>query len=498
MGKKDSRVSFCKYFGVSKEKLETAGFFNISLISDVPLFIDPFHLFYSDKKEYEALHDEIIKYLSFLRDYSVSKKGADLSKSDIDLYFRFPEVKQNWLGYAYIGNKGKGLGKKFANALNENFFNLFKTGTPGHLEKLTLVTDRVGKDSISDFTTNLIHTHLASITEKFAKKFISKSKLGEFTIKKAEFDYKYKTWKPKTFLLPKLDDDYVLLTPKDLLTREDTWINKQDLISSFNQIPIGMTNEALRAQLINYFNSKLDEYSVQKIDKKTGKAKLVRTDKTKTLAVRDTVVQFPEAIDVYILRKEEEGDRAQKISGELVLETEDFKENQYTHFIQNINGYKGNVPNTYEDAKKRAFYFKECVETDLYVDFYDKDGIPASEDWVQRQFLYVWGGTIHDVYREPRRGRGRADYIVSNGAFDKCVVEFKLASSSSLEKNLKRQLDEYKKLNKAGHGLWIIIVFTKEEYQKVQLIIDKLKLNEEDIIIVDARKDNKVQPSKKS
>ncbi len=76
MAKKDPRVSFSEYFGVEKKKLEKADFFNISLISDVPLFIDPFHLFYSERKEYEALHDEIIKYLSFLRDYSVGLGGG--------------------------------------------------------------------------------------------------------------------------------------------------------------------------------------------------------------------------------------------------------------------------------------------------------------------------------------------------------------------------------------------------------------------------------------
>ncbi|MCX6752153.1 MAG: hypothetical protein NTZ87_01490 [Candidatus Nomurabacteria bacterium] len=493
--KKDTRVSFCAYYGIEKNKLNEAGFFNISLISDIPLFIDPFNLFYSDNKEYEALHDEIIKYLSFLRDYSIRKGGQKLEKSDVDLYFRFPEVKQNWFGYSYVGNDGKGLGKKFANALNENFYKLFNTGTPGHIEKLALVADRVGKDCISDFTTNLIHAYLANITQKFAEANINKDELGIFTIKKAEFDYKYETWKPKTFKLPKFNGDYVLLTPKNLLTKEETWINKNDFIENFDEIPYSMSNEALRAQLIKYFNAKLNEYSEEKIDRKSGKIKLVRTAKTKRLATKATIIEFPQAIDVYIKKKEETGENAEKLSSSYVKETEDFKENQYTHFITNTEGFN-KVPTTYDEAKVRANYFKECVETDLYIDFYDKDGVPASEDWVQRQFLYVWGGTISDVYREPKKARGRADYIVSRGAPDKCVVEFKLASSSSLEQNLENQLNEYKRLNKAQHGLWIIVVFNNDEYQKLQIIIEKLKLNREDIVIIDARKENKQAPSK--
>jgi len=493
---KDKRVSFSKYFGVSKAALAKADFFDISLISDTPLFIDPFHLFHSDKKEYEALHDEIIKYLSFLRDYSVSLDGKSLSSSDIERFFRFPEVKQNWLGYCYFGNSGHGLGKKFANALNNNFYKLFNTGTPGHLEKLALVTDRVGKDNISDFSTNLIHAYLAKETEKFTKDNIKdKNLVGTFTIKKAEFDYKTKSWKPKSFLLPKFDNDYVLLTPRDLLTKEDTWINKGDLIDEFNEIPYAMSNEALRDQLIDYLNQKLIEYSETKIDKKTGEPKLVQNKKTRQLAIKATILKYPETIDVYISKKEERGEIAEKISANYIAEIEAFKENQHEHFISHVDGSR-KKPTTLDEARDRANYFKGVVETDLYVDFYDTNGNPASEDWVQRQFLYVWGGTLSDVYREAVRGPGKTDYIISNGSEDKCVVEFKLASSSSLENNLRNQLDEYKKLNKAQHGLWIIIVYNDNEYQKVQLLIKKLKLNVRDIIVVDVRKNNKIPPSK--
>ncbi len=494
MAKKDPRVSFSEYFGVDKKKLEKADFFNISLISDVPLFIDPFHLFYGEKKEYGALHDEIIKYLSFLRDYSVNLGGKPLSNADIDLYFRFPEVRQNWFGYSFIGNDGKGLGKKFANALNDNFFKLFATGTPGHIEKLTLVTDRVGKDSISDFTTNLIHAYLAGLTEAFAKKQINKKHLKIFTIKKAEFDYKTKSWKHKSFSLPNFEGDYVLLTPRDLLTKEEAWINKDDFVSNFSDIPTSMPNGALRTQLINYFNAKLKEFSEIKIDKK-GKAREVRTEKTRRLAAQATIAEFPQTIDIYIRRKEASGDKAAKISSEFVTETEDFKENQYTHFIGHIDGGKAS-PTTLDEARERASYFKECIETELYVDFYDKDGNPASEDWVQRQFRYVWGGSLSDVYREPVRGPGKVDYVASKGAKDKCAIEFKLASSATLENNLQFQLEEYKKLNKAQHGLWIIVAFTGDDHTKVQLLIEKLKLNAEDIILIDARKDNKLKPSK--
>jgi hypothetical protein len=69
------KLYFSDYFEVSEEALDQYGAFNISLVSDLPLFIDPFLLFNSDKPEYRRLRDSIIDYLRFLRDKSVGHKA---------------------------------------------------------------------------------------------------------------------------------------------------------------------------------------------------------------------------------------------------------------------------------------------------------------------------------------------------------------------------------------------------------------------------------------
>ena len=48
-------------------------------------------------------------------------------------------------------------------------------------------------------------------------------------------------------------DDYVLLTPKDLLARDENLINRTDLILGFEEIPLAMPD----AQVFNYFNKVL-------------------------------------------------------------------------------------------------------------------------------------------------------------------------------------------------------------------------------------------------
>jgi len=110
----DNRISvsiyFSDYFNVSPRLLEEYGAFNISLVNDLPLFIDPFLLFTSTRDEYRQLHDGIIRYLRFLRDKSISGK---ITPGLLLAWFMFKEVKQTWLGFSRFGNSGSGLGMDF-------------------------------------------------------------------------------------------------------------------------------------------------------------------------------------------------------------------------------------------------------------------------------------------------------------------------------------------------------------------------------------------------
>ncbi len=154
-------TTFSDFFGVSREDLDATGAFDISLVADLPLFIDPFLLFHSKKRLFQDLHRELINYLTFLRDKSAAQS---LDPTLIAAWFTFPEVRQNWLGFSVNANRGSGLGRDFATALNGNLHAIFKDfgsekiTRESHLEKLCLIAPGVGRDKISDFTTNLIET----------------------------------------------------------------------------------------------------------------------------------------------------------------------------------------------------------------------------------------------------------------------------------------------------------------------------------------------------
>src|SRR6266478_2670892 len=165
---------FSDYFRVPPDAIDDYGGFNVSLVADLPLFIDPFLLFNSKKAEYQQLHLRIIDYLRFLREKSADRH---LDHGLIKAWYRFPEVQQNWLGFSVDSNKGSGLGHDFADALHTNLHRIFtdfgneRVTKSGHLEKLCLIREGVGKDNISDFATNLILEYLLEYTQKFARKF---------------------------------------------------------------------------------------------------------------------------------------------------------------------------------------------------------------------------------------------------------------------------------------------------------------------------------------
>ena len=60
---KDLNIYFSDYFNVNKNTINEYGAINISLINDLPLFIDPFLLFNSEKEEYQLIHKDIINYI---------------------------------------------------------------------------------------------------------------------------------------------------------------------------------------------------------------------------------------------------------------------------------------------------------------------------------------------------------------------------------------------------------------------------------------------------
>jgi len=482
-------IYFSDIFGVKESVLDKYGAFNISLVNDLPLFIDPFLLYASKKREYQNLHFEILKYLSFLKAKSEQKCN---DAAQVRMWYCFPEVKQNWLGYSLHGNSGSGLGMKFGLNMSKAMPLVFSDlnneviTSSSHLEKIGLFNEGVGRDNISDFTCNLIKGFLLKYTQKFAELHIAKERIKRVMVDKVYFDYGKESWMSAEFNLPFWNGDYVLLTPKDILTKDENWINHNDLIDSFLVIRDSVQNDVLRHRINDLY---------QKCLPRNPKEKDIRN------AVQRVINQYPELLNYYIKYKEENKEGAKNISQQKVADVYNLFVKQVQDLVSallsNTDFYRISPRGSYEATLKRVLFLKDVIEKhDGYRIFYVKGKPIQRESDLQVIFRLTWFGSFYDVNREVNNGRGPVDYTVSMGASDKTLVEFKLASNTKLSHNLANQVKVYEVANKTKRSIKVIIYFNDSEHRKVLKALNELKLNnDKSIILIDAC-NNKTSASK--
>ena len=214
----------------------------------------------------------------------------------------------------------------------------------------------------------------------------------------------------------------------------------------------------------------------------------------------ETLREFPELIEFYIREKEDEGDKAQSVSGMKVRETEHVFIEQVRKLVSTLRketGFYSALGDTYEESRRRVEFLKDAIENKDGYRFFWANGQPIRrEEDVQLLYRLTWFATPSDVNREVNNGRGPVDFKVSRGAADRSVVEFKLAGNSKLKQNLQNQVPIYQKASDAKRGLKVITYFTAPEKERVDRILKELDLAAcEDIVLIDARSDNKPSAS---
>lgn len=491
----DTKIYFSEHFEVDHSLFENEDILDISLVCDNPAFVDPFLIFANPK--YADLHIFIVGYLQFLRDEAIA--NTTLSKGQFEHFYKFPEVKQAWLGYSVDGNAGLGLGKDFAESLFESLHNIFKNfGTEqitesAHIEKLCLLKDGVGVDKISDFTLNLIKSYLLQQTQAFAKKNIDKKYLKEFAVEKVHFNPTTKLWEGAKFTLPSYTwedkTNYVLLVPSDILAKEETWISKNDFLKNNQSIFSSVTNDELREKMNRFFQDNL----LTKLNKKKNPVKDF-SQKSKLHALRLTVREYPDLLDYYIKQKEDSRDEAlktHKVDTEVV---NFFKDTE--HVKESFSEKNYGPVQSYEDCLERIGFFKQVLESNaknLKV-----NGIQLKEKQLQLLFKMTTYNSLFNYDSEVNNGRGSIDFVISMGSQDKTGLEFKLASNSKLKQNLANQTDVYKLDSNLKYIIKVIFYFKTEELSRVNKIIEELNSSSENesVILIDCREKDSASNAK--
>jgi len=163
---------------------------------------------------------------------------------------------------------------------------------------------------------------------------------------------------------------------------------------------------------------------------------------------------------------------------------------QKTEFYEKEGG-------TLEESYERILFLKNVIENkDGYRLFYINGKPVKRESDIHIMFRLTWFASSSAVSREANEGRGPVDFVISKGAFDKTLVEFKLASNTKLRQNLANQVAIYTKAHDTEKSIKAILFFSEKEEKKVKKILEDLGIsNEKYVVLIDAREDNKISAS---
>ncbi len=497
---------FSEYYKIDAACLKKYGAIDISLVADTPLFIDPLLIFSKKNQKYKDLHSQTLKYFIFL----YKKAREILTEEEILYWFGFKETPQNWLGYSFYGNKGRGSGKLFATYIYKHIdfaMKPQKIAKERHFEKIMLLEKGTGKDRISDMTVSILKKFFLEYTQVFAVENIDPSMLEHFVIDKVSFDYDTENFISEEFTLPFIQyesgkKEYVILTPSDMVRTEEPSINRKAFINSYSMLLESLDNSFLRLQVNSYISNYISQFEKNAKKPLKDSTRLMHEKK----AFEEAAEQFPELYDYFIKMMENKTNDTEKESAkerELVTEFLDKNVKALISLYEKNTG----IPNisyphiqlAEEEARRKIRQFKHIIEDcDGYKTLYYKDKPIANEDLLQRIFKAVWVDSEYKVDAETNNGRGYADFVISFGKSNQAVVEFKLANNTSLSRVF-HQVDIYKKANETTHGLIVIFYFSEIEKQRTEKLIEESghkNFIDDTIFLVDCRKDNKMSASK--
>lgn len=330
---------------------------------------------------------------------------------------------------------------------------------------------------MSDFAANLLKGHLLNYTQDFARQHLRTDQCSTFGIDKVAFDFEKQVWRCGEFYLPVFNDEYVLLAPRDLLTRDETWISHRGLLNDLRRLPETIGNESLRSKLEDLLSS-------------IASAGLSVTARERLFRFNNFIRENIEIADWYI--KNQEAHKADAfVQGNLrIEETERTLFSGTREAAKNLAklGFYDCKMTCVEEVRMRIGFFKKFVEdNDGYRLFFDSHGRKVKEELVQLAFRLLWYGSSKDVNREVNNGRGPCDFKISFGNSDKCVIEIKWASNRLGVANLAHQTDVYAKANDTNNRFSIVLYVNEREYRQTVEIIreNKLALGME-IVLIDA------------
>lgn len=157
-----SMAKISELYGLNKVQAEL-DFVDIDVNTDTPLYIDPYAFTTREDTWSEQCHDQIVSFF----DAIISAIANNDQNRGIRLLSNLSEPKETHLGVSQNGNTGRGIGQQQATDLYRTLARskAAETGLLNDLSDFALFIPGIGRDKISDLTTNVIRSSLIEYTQ---------------------------------------------------------------------------------------------------------------------------------------------------------------------------------------------------------------------------------------------------------------------------------------------------------------------------------------------
>jgi hypothetical protein len=234
---------FSAHFGIADAS--DYSWFDPILGMDTRLFVDPFKIYKETSGPWADAHHEVIRYFqhAFTLLAPVRDKPDSPKFRKVLHLMTFPEPRYFGLGFVERGHRGAGTGSQFARRMVDAMALALERRLEDirHFEELALLVDRIGRDRISDITCNILIGRFVRYTQQVCKRHQIPAE--PLAVEHGVLDPQRLRWMPCTEKLPKnpLSGLPILLTPKRFLDElpqlnADDWFdyNAAELRDDYN------------------------------------------------------------------------------------------------------------------------------------------------------------------------------------------------------------------------------------------------------------------------
>lgn len=454
------------------EAIKSKDCFDPILVADTELFVDPFSVFDESDGVFANSFDKIISFFNEafkLAAQTPERRGVLYRK--LESMMTFPEVNEIGLGYSE-SNDGAGASKWFRDQIIESLYKSIERGMDcyRHFEEIAIFEKGIGCDRISDITCNILKEEIISYTQAICAQL--NIPMISVRMRHIRFDFQHLRWVDGIVELPynKHKKRGILLIPERFLNDLPT-INPD----GFKDYIWDCKNETLRNDL---------NYSIKSdIDKE---------------AIMDIARRCPEWVKEYEEYKEFQGFQPY----DLKKDTKGVYAWAGKELIEHVqsNPFSFSDADTFSECVFNICKsFKNFVETEkgytlLWNDDSDKPKAEAALQTLFFGFIKAYGMFLNiDITRESNAGSGPVDFKCSQGYHKRVLIETKLVSNSRYWNGLERQLPKYMLAEEIDKGIFMLVAFSADEYNKGNKYISQVgNLNLPyaiDTMLIDASKD---------